>query len=400
MGRPRLPSGLYQRIDSQGRIRYKSDFQCRGRRFVLGHGAIGRAEAEQRHQAFWDYVHYQAVGLPAPDPEPASYTFAEVVAQYIADLRALKRRERAIETAEAHAKVLSKYFGRRPMASITAADVKELRDSLLRPSVPGAKPRSSRTVKNYLDTAHTVFEYGIRQGYIRSNPVKAVAKPTVNPIEYKDFWDLHPREDARLLEAFVEPWGRCAAAIALYLGLRITPTISLRLEDIDLLNEAEGRPNPALRILGSTNKGRRGKGRKTEWEPIPFRILPLIADQVRAARSAGSPWLFPSPKDPRVHVGRHAVLHSFQRAAARIGIEGVGFHDLRHIADRRLKAAGLAELRERAEAGARAILGHDSRAASSMYSRHDADALRPVTDRLEAWLDSKANQPKESTAAH
>lgn len=384
----RLPSGLHARPDRTGRIRYRVKFHC-GRRVYLFHlGAVSRAEAEAFLREMRDLAVREKLGLGPTLKPPPTLPFADVARRYVKALEALGRRDRAVETAVGHVAIVHPFIGQRPFAVIRPDEIESLRDALL-------ETRGGRTVKNYLDTLHAIFAYGVRKRYAATNPVDGVERPSVEPPAYRDVWDLHPREDERLLAVRRVPWIPCAVALGLYLGLRETPIASLLVEDVDLLNDR----NPAVRVLGTTNKGRRGRGRKTEWKPIPWRVLPLVVDQLARARHAGSPWLFPSPANPSRHVSRRMLLRGIQRAAKNAGLGEMTFHDLRHIADRRIKAAGLAELLETAQRGAREALGHDSQAASAMYSRYDADALRPVFDRLEAWIDEQIRGPSRGQEA-
>lgn len=157
------------------------------------------------------------------------------------------------------------------------------------------------------------------------------------------------------------------------------------MEDVDLQR---------LQILvrGSTNKGRRGRGNRTEWIPLSRRSA-FVRDQVKRAMEAGSLLLFPSPDDPAQPAHRTNLWRDFKRAAHKSGLGSPRFHDLRHVAHTRLKAAGLALIMRSVNEAARSVLGHESIEASEIYTHLSAEERRPVIDRLDSWLDERGGGP-------
>lgn len=115
------------------------------------------------------------------------HSFADVAGRYVTELRDLNRRDRAVETAEGHVRTIAAYLGRKPIAGNTPEDIEAMRGDLLRPSGPGERARSGRTVLNYLNTLHAIFEYAVRHRYTRWNHVKAVAKPNVEQADDKEY---------------------------------------------------------------------------------------------------------------------------------------------------------------------------------------------------------------------
>lgn len=410
MPAPSLPPGLYPRPDSTGENRWRVQIVRKRRtpdgrrerkvwRFHLG--AIPRREAEAKHREVHEIADRWKMWLGPPTPVIVGHAFGEVGWMYRDMLIAGMRRPRAIDTVESDLRILEHHAGfwGKPIATIQAdGDIETFKKAMLgRVSKQTKKPIAPRTVEKYLETAGAVFNYGIRKGYCRFNPVKAVDPIRSEEPEYKDVWDLHPREDSRLLTA-CEDWVRCAVGVSLYMrGMRISTVLRRKIDDIDLLNEWNGKSNPCMRVLGKDEKGsgRKGKARKTEWAPIPRRILALLKEQMARARAVGSEWLFPSPDGSAKPVWRSTLYRKFREAAASVGLD-MTFHDLRHLCDGRIKDAGLDDRYDRAHADARRYMKHDSKSASSRYSRRSANALRPICDRMEAFLDSQIRASKRA----
>lgn len=105
--------------------------------------------------------------------------------------------------------------------------------------------------------------------------------------------------------------------------------------------------------------------------------------------AVGSLLLFPSPGDLARPVNRTNLWRDFKRAVNKAGLGSPRFHDLRHIANTRLKASGVALIMRSVNQATRGVLGHESIEASEIYTHLTAEERRPVVQRLDEWLDEK-----------
>lgn len=95
------------------------------------------------------------------------------------------------------------------------------------------------------------------------------------------------------------------------------------------------------------------------------RISAELYSELRARRTA-SPWVFPSPKDPRKHLTRQAVWYRVKKACERSGIdpEGISPHSFRkHFAVETFKRSGLRATQE--------ALQHDRALTTELYALSD-----------------------------
>lgn len=83
-------------------------------------------------------------------------------------------------------------------------------------------------------------------------------------------------------------------------------------------------------------------------------------------RQTASPWVFPSPKDPRKHLTRQAVWYRIKKACDRVGLDpdGISPHSLRkHFAVETFKRSGLKAAQE--------ALQHDRAITTEIYALSD-----------------------------
>ena len=182
---------------------------------------------------------------------------------------------------------------------------------------------------------------------------------------------LKPEEIERLIVAVrsADTIGRRNYAMLLViarLGLRAPEVIAIRLDDIDWR---------AGEILI------RGKGKRHERMPLPEDVGKAIVDYVRSRRAGKSRALFVSSKAPHAPFATADILNTILRYAfERTGLNPpqkyVGSHLLRHslATDMLRKGASLDEIGD--------VLRHRSRRATTIYAKHDINALRSIA---RAW---------------
>ena len=175
----------------------------------------------------------------------------------------------------------------------------------------------------------------------------------------RDRW-LKRDELKRLMEATRkegDPHAGAAIPLLLLTGLRKGELLSARWEDVDL-ESGEIR-------LPETKSGE-----------TQVRVLPILAVKIlrNLPRYEESPFVFPSPTDPRTH--RRDIKPQWQRIRKAAGLEDVTLHDLRRTAGSYMAQAGVPLL------VIQQVLGHAHPGVTKLYARLASDNERNA---LETW---------------
>ena len=182
---------------------------------------------------------------------------------------------------------------------------------------------------------------------------------------------LKPDQVDKILDASwaATPVGRRNYAMFMVLarlGLRAPEVIAIRLDDIDWRNGT---------ILI------RGKGKRHDRMPLPDDVGKAIVDYVRQGRRGASRALFVTSKPPHAPFGDAQILNAvLKQAIEDAGITPpqrfLGSHLFRHslATDMLRKGASLDEIGD--------VLRHRSRMSTTIYARHDIEALRSIAP---AW---------------
>lgn len=398
-------SGLRAHRGKDGRVYWITDTIVggrppKGRRVYESWGAIPREEAESYHNDLLD-IHWRRVrGYRPPADEPVSYTFEEATRKYLDALTAAGRDPKTIKRYAVDLRWAALYLGGKMLRHIRLDDAERMRTCLRSGLSPdGARlPRvlSYRSRKNVESVTSMLFNFATdaARQWTNQNPFASLVSekpPRLGKKKGELFRRLHPREDARLLAACDEPWRKCAVAIALYLGVRETPTASLRLDDINVFTSPG-----TICVPSEFNKGKANGVREDQWLPVPRHLLPHLKAQFEFATRMNSPWLFPTEmvrgrSSESGHIHPHKLRGVAARAAARIGYaDGANFHALRAICNNRLRASGIASALSMSAAGARQVLGHASEECARPYIDASVEYLMPVIEAYDRWLDVTA----------
>ncbi len=171
---------------------------------------------------------------------------------------------------------------------------------------------------------------------------------------------LSPAEAEQLVAAVQSPLERTLILCALYLGLRVSELVCLRVADVDL-------EQGVVAVVG-------GKGDRDRNLPLAAKLKEPLGWWL-CGRRAG--WVFPSPRFKDRHLSARWVQLRIKEAAQRAGLaKRVTPHVLRHSFATNLLHKG-ADLREVQE-----LLGHSSVAVTEIYTHVLPDRLRGAVDRL------------------
>jgi integrase len=181
---------------------------------------------------------------------------------------------------------------------------------------------SPSTVNHYTVMAKAALNMCMKDGLIENNPLRHVEILKVIP---RDIY-LSEIDRQRLLNVIDREAGHLSAIVrfALAVPCRKNELVNLRIDDLDLLNNA-------IRVRHETAKGDNGS-----WKPIPpgwlteyFQTLPKETEYLFYRQD---------------RQGKYKTLGNFKRAFSRClriaGIPDFHFHDTRHIAASDLLNAG------------------------------------------------------------
>lgn len=231
----------------------------------------------------------------------------------------------------------------------------------------GAKPSRDKTPPTHLRNLFRFLFWSGKTKRDLANAIPRVAQPRESHLPRY----LKPEAIEQLINAVRsnDPVGRRNYAMLLVmarLGLRAAEIVAMRLDDIDWR---------AGTILI------RGKGKRYDRMPLPEDVGKAFVDYIQNGRRGPSRALFVSSKPPfgafaDYQVVNEVVCEAYARTGLKPPQKYVGSRLLRHsLATNMLrKGASLDEIGD--------VLRHRSRTSTTIYAKHDIEALRSVA---RAW---------------
>jgi integrase len=198
-----------------------------------------------------------------------------------------------------------------------------------------------KTVRNHVNTMHSIFELGLRLGWCQQNPVKLADRPIIKTIETRiKFLDQPELEKLLALpypdDAFgrVEPTLYLAAAMT---GLRQGELIGLRWRDVDF----DARK---VRVVSPYVRGEFNDPKSED----SGRSVPLAQKVADAPTDLHDVTMYPDDGDlvfchpeSGKPLDRSKLVRRFRNALERAEIRPITFHELRHTFGTRMAAAGV-----------------------------------------------------------
>ncbi|GIW82603.1 MAG: hypothetical protein KatS3mg105_4410 [Gemmatales bacterium] len=203
---------------------------------------------------------------------------------------------------------LARFFGDRPISSITPADADKFAAWL---RTHYAQATAGRCIKH----AKTFFRAAVRSRLIEANPFEDVKPPSQTNDARKHYVDADTIH--RILEACPDHEWRLIIALSRFAGLRCpSEVLALRWEDVNWEKN---------RFLVRSEKTEHHAGKGTRWVPIFPELMPFLADA------------FDKAKPGAVHVitryrdAKQNLRTQFQRIIYRAGVDAWPklFHNLR-----------------------------------------------------------------------
>lgn len=197
------------------------------------------------------------------------------------------------------------------------------------------------TLKLIKSITSSVFQYAFSEGATDINPVRGARLPKGGkPKRERPIWTLAQVWAAlRILRSPVKE----VFAIAIFGGLRIGEIAALRWEDYKRSEKGELVLDIKRSVdLGSSHELLNCKNAAAR-KPVPvIPTLKTILDEYRrtALPSTGG-WMFPAPRTPEHPINARNLDRDLKKVAGIVGVEDIGWHDLRHSAATILKHLGV-----------------------------------------------------------
>lgn len=303
----------------------------------------GRAQAEERH-AKLTREHYNRTKL-----DRSSHTVAEALEKLIKEALPAKSGPEVI----GHIEALTPWVRDRPLTEIAdvARDYRAEARKKSRKKNDEEKDRvvgefKPATINRRLSVLRRVANLAWEEWHWLDRPIKIHLLPENNERHYY----LTEAQLRRLARACSLPETRDMVMIAAYTGQRRTQVKNLRPSQVITIRDERGR---RLKVIDF------GLGKNGQPNRIP--VHPAIESAVR--------------RGPFGHNARW-IHTDFKRAAAKIGMPHINFHDLRHTTASLLISSGAGE-------GTVAdILAHRDRRSTRRYSHLWMEAKRKAIERL------------------
>jgi len=229
---------------------------------------------------------------------------------------------------------IAPFFGDTPLDRITPDDIE-------RYIAVKQRTLAVKTVRNHLNTMHSVFQVGLRQGWCQQNPVKLADRPVIRTTETRIRFLTQPEVDTLVAaeypdDAFgsIEPALYLTAAMT---GLRQGELLGLRWRDVDFEARRVRVVSPFVRGEFGDPKSE-GSGRSV---PMAQRVADALAglrDRTLYPRDKDLVFCHPETGHP---LDRSKLVRRFRQALERAEARTITFHELRHTFGTRMAAAGV-----------------------------------------------------------
>jgi integrase len=349
---------LREREDKKGRTRYQMIVEVwkDGRKFYKSKTCNTEKEAIK----WGNKIRYEIDRGLVTQESLKSRKLFDAIEKYLANV--LPAKPRNSRNVEQHLRWWQEQLGNRQLTDVTAKEVAECRDKLLKEPTHQNKNRAPATVVRYLSSLSSLFETAIKEWHwIEKNPVKLIRKPTVSNSRTRF---LSKEENQKLLASCKDsrnPYLYSIVLIALCTGMRRGEILGMRWEDIDFEKKQIVLP-----------RTKNGSIRYVPMVTTVGQVIKKIFEEETIMDS--SHHVFPSLNLERYLDIRTAWLFALKRA----GITGFRFHDLRHSVGSFLAMTGTPQ-RVIAE-----ILGHKDMRMTHRYTHlsqnHLADSLERATE--------------------
>ncbi|GIU74796.1 MAG: integrase [Bryobacteraceae bacterium] len=334
-----------------------------GREYTGTTGLAATAQNKKRALQIAEERRREIIARLASGPELPVIPFDQAAGQFLAwardvEYRAKPNTARRIQTSFAS---IIAWFADRPISEITPGAIEDYKAWRAREHMV-----RDVTIRHDLHALSLFFKYCMKHGWVSSNPVDQVAKPSDRDSIVQHV--VTPDEESAYF-AVASGTLYDVARLILLTGARPEEILSLRRGDVDLQRRT------ILIRGGKTRAARRTMHLLSEACAILERRMAMLRD------SGPDAWLFPSTRRPGEHITK--LNHQHDEACRRAGVS-FRLYDLRHTFATRLAEAGC-DINTLA-----AILGHSGLRLLTRYvhptEQHRAAAMERLEEQRRASL--------------
>ena len=306
----------------------------RVRRKVGDVRAEGRADGLTKAQAERALRRMRELDSPRSVPDAKRVTIEEAGREFCQRLEFKGRRKsHRLTVASDLRNHIGPFFAGKPLDRIRPEDIE-------RYVAAKRKTLAIKTIRNHVNTMHSIFDLGLRKGWCHLNPVKHADRPTVMTTETRiQFLD---QAELELLLATPYPddaFGRLEPTLyltAAMTGLRQGELLGLRWRDVDFDARKLRVVSPFVRGEFGDPKSA-GSGRSV---PMAERVAVALAElRERSHYSHDRDLVFCHPETGKP-LDRSKLVRRFKQALDRADVHRITFHELRHTFGTRMAAAG------------------------------------------------------------
>ena len=273
--------------------------------------------------------------LDRPSPTPSQRVTMELAGKEFCQRLELKGRRKShrLTVASDLRNHIAPFFAGKTLDRIRPEDIE-------RYVAAKRKSLAVKTIRNHVNTMHSIFDLGLRKGWCQVNPVKQADRPTVTETETRIQFLDQPELELLLAapypdDAFgrIEPTLYLTAAMT---GLRQGELIGLRWRDVDFGASRIRVVSPYVRGEFGDPKSI-GSGRSV---PMAERVADALGDlKQRTLYSRDRDLVFCHPETGKP-LDRSKLVRRFKEALRHAEVHQITFHELRHTFGTRMAAAG------------------------------------------------------------
>jgi integrase len=294
----------------------------------------GRADGLTKAQAERALRRMRELDSPPAAPDAERVTMEQAGREFCARLELKGRRKsHRLTVASDLRNHIAPFFAGKTLDRVRPTDIERY---------VAAKRRTLaiKTVRNHVNTMHSIFDLGLRKGWCSSNPVKLADRPTVKKTETRiQFLDQPELEQLLAAPYPDDAFGRIEPTLyltAAMTGLRQGELLGLRWRDVDFDARKVRVVSPYVRGEFGDPKSA-GSGRSVPMAERVADALRSLRSQSVYSRDRDLVFCHPETGKP---LDRSKLVRRFKQAIDRAGVHRITFHELRHTFGTRMAAAG------------------------------------------------------------
>lgn len=252
---------------------------------------------------------------------------------------------------------IAPFFGTKTLEKVTPGDIEryiaDKQDVL-----------SIKTIRNHVNTMHSVFALGMRLGWCAGNPVKLADRPVIRKSETRiQFLNLDELDQLVSHPYPLDAWGKLEPTLyitAAMTGLRQGELIALRWRDVDFKARRVRVVQNYVRGEFTTPKSEKS----SRSVPMASRVAAALRDLHDWSEFSRPDDLVFAHPDTGNPLDRSKLIRRFNQARELAEVRRITFHELRHTFGTTMAAAG------EPQRNIQEWMGHDDLKTTQVYMHY------------------------------